>query len=172
MPNPEKVKKVAELTELFKGSPTLAVTDYMGLTVAEMTELRRDLREADITYLVAKNTLLKLAAKEAGQERINDYLEGPTAIAFAAADPGKMAKLIYDYGKKYEKPAIKALVIDDVLYEAADAERIAKLPGREELLARVVGVVTAPLQNFIGTLDGIVRELIGTIEAMKKKIEN
>lgn len=172
MPNPAKVQKVAELTELFKGAPAVAVTDFMGLTVAQMTELRKDLREAEITYLVAKNTLLRLAAKDAGQEQINEFLEGPTAIAFASSDPGRMAKLLYDYGKKNEKPAIKALVIDDVLYTGEETERIAKLPSRQDLLAMVVGSVTAPLQNFVGTLDGIIRELVGTVEAMKEKIDS
>lgn len=172
MPNPEKVKKVAALTDLFKASPSVAVTDYVGLTVADMTVLRKELREAQIKYLVAKNTLLRLAAKDAGTEMINEFLEGPTAIAFTGDDPSRMAKILYDFGKDHQKPEIKALVIDGVLYSGADTERIAKLPSRDELIAMMIGTIEAPIQEIAGAVEAPVQDFLMTIEALEAKAEN
>ncbi|MCK4857469.1 MAG: 50S ribosomal protein L10 [candidate division Zixibacteria bacterium] len=172
MPNPEKAKQVAELTELFKAAPAVAVTDYAGLSVGKITQLRKELREASIKYLVAKNTLMQLAVTDAGMGALSDFFRGPTAVAFSADDPGRMAKILYDFAKvdrETEKPQIKALFIDGILYSGADVERISKLPGREQLLANLVGAVTAPLQNLVGTLDGVMRQFVMTIEAIKEK---
>lgn len=172
MPNQEKIKQVEELTELFKGAPSVAVTDYVGLTVEKMTDLRKQLRAAQIKYLVAKNTLLRLAAAEAGRAELKDHLVGPTAIAFGGEDVGQMAKILYDFGKSNEKPEIKAIHVEGMLYVDDDVERIAKLPTRDELIARAIGTITAPLQQLVGTLDGVIREFVMTVEAMKDKVES
>jgi large subunit ribosomal protein L10 len=154
MPAEEKIKKVADLKAEFEAAPSVAVTDYSGLTVDKINELRRQLRERNIRYLVAKNTLLRIAAREAGMEGLNSHFVGPTAVAFGADDPGVLAKTLYDFGKANEKPQVRALLIEGRLFEGEEAERIAKLPPREQLLAEVVGMITAPLQNLVGTLDG------------------
>jgi large subunit ribosomal protein L10 len=170
MPNPEKVKQVEELAELFRGAATIAVTDYVGLTVEKMTDLRKQLRDAKIKYLVAKNTLLRLAASEAGREDINPHLEGPTAIAFGTDDVGQMAKILYDFGKANEKPEIRAIQVEGALYTGAEAEKIAKLPTKEDLYAGLMGTITAPIQSLYGALDAVTREFLGTIEALKDKV--
>jgi large subunit ribosomal protein L10 len=169
MPNQQKTEQVAVLTKKFQNAASVAVTDYSGLTVEKATLLRKELRQKNVGYLVAKNTLLKIAAHEAGLKDIDAYLTGPTAVAFGSEDPGTMAKVLYDFGKANEKPKIKAIFIDGCLYPGAEAERIAKLPGREQLLAQVVGNIVAPIRSLIFTLDGVMRNFVGTIEALKEK---
>jgi large subunit ribosomal protein L10 len=170
MPNPEKVKEVADLAALFKEADSVAVTDYAGLSVEKMTLLRRQLREAEVKYLIAKNTLLRLAAQDSGRAELNEYLAGPTAVAFGS-DAGRIAKILYDFGKDNEKPEVRALYMDGVVYGTEQVERIAKLPSREQLLSQLVGTVMAPLQNLVGTLQGVLREFMLTIEAIKDKVE-
>jgi large subunit ribosomal protein L10 len=169
MANQQKTDQVAALTEKFQNAASVAVTDYSGLTVEKATLLRKELRQKNVGYLVAKNTLLKIAAHEAGLKDIDSYLTGPTAIAFGTEDPGTMAKILYDFGRTNEKPKIKAIFIDGQLYPGAEAERIAKLPGRDQLIAQVVGNIMAPLQNLVFTLNAVTREFIGTVEALKEK---
>ncbi len=169
MANQQKVDQVAALTEKFRHAASIAVTDYSGLTVEKATLLRKELRQKSVGYLVAKNTLLKIAAHEAGYNEIDSYLTGPTAIAFGTEDPGPMAKVLFDFGKTNEKPKIKAIFVEGRHYSGVEAERIAKLPGREQLIAMVVGNITAPLQNFVATLNAVTRDFIGTVEALKEK---
>jgi large subunit ribosomal protein L10 len=170
MPSKEKIDQVAVLTETFRNAPSVAVTDYSGLTVEKATLLRKELRQKQIKYLVAKNTLLKIAAKEAGINGLDDYLTGPTAVAFGTGEPGVMAKILYDFGKQNAKPKIKAIYAEGKLYPAAEAEVIAKLPSRDQLIAQVLGNIEAPIRNFIGTLDAVIRDLVGTIDAVKEKM--
>ncbi len=172
MPNQQNLEKVSDLTETFKSAQCVAVTDYAGLTVEKATRLRAELRKRNIKYVVAKNTLMRIAAKEAGIVGLDQYFKGPSAVALGQEDPGAMAKVLFDFGKDNQKPQIRALYMEGKVYGGADAERIAKLPGREQLLAMVVGSVTAPLSNFVGTLDGVIRKFVGTLEAMKEKMNN
>jgi large subunit ribosomal protein L10 len=170
MPNQTKIDQVAVLTDIFKQSPSVAVTDYSGLTVEKATRLRKELRDKKIRYVVAKNTLLKIAAKNAGMDGLDDYLKGPSAVAFGSEDAGAMAKIIYDFGKANEKPAIKAIYLEGNVYPAAAAEKIAKMPTKDQLMAMVCGNITAPIQNFVGTLDAVIRKFIGTVDALKEKM--
>lgn len=172
MPNKEKIDQVAILTETFRNAPSVAVTDYSGLTVEKATILRKELRQKHIKYLVAKNTLLRIAAKEAGINGLDDFLTGPSAVAFGTEEAGVMTKILYDFGKQHQKPTIKAIYLDGKLYSGAEADRIAKLPGKEILMSMLVGSITAPIQSFIGTLDAVIRDLVGTIDAVKEKMSN
>jgi large subunit ribosomal protein L10 len=169
MPNKQKADQVAALTERFQHAASVAVTDYSGLTVEKATLLRKELRQKNVGYLVAKNTLLKIAAHQAGLKDIDPYLTGQTAIAFGTEDPGPMAKVLFDFGKTSEKPKIKAIFIEGRLYTGAEIERVAKLPGREQLLSQVIGNIIAPLQNFMFTLNAVTRDFVGTVEALKEK---
>ncbi len=172
MPNQQNIEKVNQLTDTFKSAQCVAVTDYAGLTVEKATQLRSELRKKNIRYVVAKNTLMKIAAKEAGINGLDKFLSGPTAVALGNEDPGALAKILFDFGKANQKPEIRAIYIDGAVYGGAEAERIAKLPGRDQLIAMVVGNVTAPLSGFVGTLDGVIRKFVGTLEAMKTKMAN
>lgn len=169
MATAKKMETVEGASELFQKSAAFFVTEYQGLTVADMTRLRKTLRDKNINYLVAKNTLLKLAAHHAGVTTIDKYLKGPTAIAFAMNDPAEAAKALNDHFKEKELPKIRAFVLDEQLLSGTEIGRLADLPPREILLSQVVGAVEAPLTSLVGSLDGFFRELVGSIDALAEK---
>ncbi len=166
---PEKTSVVEELREKFSSSPSFFLTDFAGLTVEHATGLRKSLREQRSSYRVAKNTLIRIAAQKASLPDLEQYLTGQTGIAFAPEDPIAAAKILADFIKKNERPKVKAFYLDGRLYPGAELAKIAALPGKKELLAKVVGSVQAPLSNLIGTLDGVLRKLVLTIDALAKK---
>lgn len=172
MPNKENLDKVAALTETFKAAQCVAVANYTGLTVEKATKLRSDLRQRDFKYVVAKNTLLKIAAKEAGFEGLDSFLKGQSAVAFAQDDPGALAKILFDFGKESQKFEIRAIYVEGKVFSGADMERIAKLPSRDVLASQLIGNINAPISAFVGTLDGIIRKFVGTLDAMKEKLAN
>lgn len=169
MARPEKVQAVDQLTEEISQAGSIFVTDYAGLTVADMTELRAQLRKAGIRYRVAKNTLLRLAARNADMPELVEHLQGPTAIAFAGDDPVAPAKVFHDFYSRLEKPRVRMFVTERKVYSQDDLKAVALLPPREQMLAQVVGMIQAPLSNFVGTLDAIIREFVGTVDALAKK---
>ena len=165
----EKTAAVESIQKLFEDHPAYFVTDYKGLNVADLTVLRKNLRENKIKYLVAKNTLFKLAAHGAGQKELDEFLSGPTAVAFTSEDPSTAAKILYDSYKDKELPVIKAFVVDETLFQADEIKRLASLPSRDVLLAQLVAAVEAPFTSVVGSLDGFFRELVGTIDALAEK---
>ena len=169
----EKVDAVAGLKELFEESGAFFITDYQGLNVADLTVLRKNLRENNVKYLVAKNTLFRLAAKDAGVEGVEEHFNGPTAIAFATDDPSVAAKILYDSYKEKELPNFKAFYLDQQLHGPDQVKRLAELPPRDVLLSQLAAAVESPLTSLVGSLDGFFRELVGSIEALaeKKKAE-
>lgn len=172
MPKPEKLESVAAITKLFKDSTSCFVTDYQGLNVEDITELRKNLRENNIRYLIAKNTLIKIGAKEAGTEGLDEHLNGPTAIAFTADDPAVAAKILNDCFKKNELPRMKVFIVDEQVYDGADIKRLADLPPRDIILSMVVAAVEAPFSELIGSLDGFFRDLVGSIDALEEKVRS
>ncbi len=169
---PEKETMVDELGALFEESGNIFITDYLGLNVAQITEFRKSLRDNNIKYRVAKNTLLKLAAKSKGYEDLVKYFQGPTAIAFGADDPTVPARIIFEFNKKNNKPDVKAFWADGVLYPSERLKELAELPTRDQLIAQLVGVISAPLTNLVGTLDGVIREFCVTLDQIAKQKEN
>lgn len=169
MVKPEKINAVAEMKKIFEGAGSFFVTDYQGLNVADMTVLRKNLRENKIRYLIAKNTLLKLAARDAGVPEIEKHLNGPTAVAFTSDDPAVAAKILHDSFKSKELPRMKVFVVEDQVFEASQISRLAELPPRDLLLSRLVAAVEAPISSLVASLDGFFRELIGTIDALAEK---
>lgn len=169
MAKPEKIKAVADMKELFESSDSFFVTDYQGLTVADMTSLRSDLRANKVKYLIAKNTLLKLAAREAGVEGVDDHFVGPTAVAFTNDDPAAAAKVLNDSFKAKELPRMKVFVVENEVYQGVEIKRLADLPPKDILLSQVVAAVEAPFTELIGSLDGFFRELVGSIDALADK---
>lgn len=166
MPKPEKIQVVDKLKKEFEETKSVFVTDYTGLNVADITLLRKDLRENSIKYLVAKNTLIRIAAKETGYDNIIEHLEGQTALAFAKDDPAVAAKILYDSFKNIEKPVIKAFVLDNELFPGADAVRLAELPSKEILLSQIVSAVESPLTAVVNSIDCLFQELMGTLDAL------
>jgi large subunit ribosomal protein L10 len=173
MPNIAKIEKVSKLKKLFETHDSFFIADYQGLSVADETELRKKLRENQARYLVAKNTLLKIATKEAGREGLDEFLSGPTAIAFASGDAAPVAKILHESFKDKELPRIKVFVLDGELHKAEEIEKLADLPSRIVLLSQLVSTVEAPFTSLIGTIDSFFQELIGTVDALaeKKKVE-
>ena len=168
---PEKAGKVAELKDLLSSSKGAVLVDYCGLTVAEDTELRSKMREAGVKYMVAKNTFIRIAAKEAGIEGLDAYLEHNTAVAFSAEDPVAPAKILNDFSKDHKALEIKAGILDGKVIGLDEVKAVAELPSREELLAKLVGSMQAPISGLVNVLQGTIRNFVYTLEAVRQKKE-
>jgi large subunit ribosomal protein L10 len=169
MPRPEKIDAVEKISKLFDESNSFFITDYQGLNVPDMTILRKKLRNSNVRYLVAKNTLYKLAASKSGLKDLDEHFAGPTAVAFSSEEPSVAAKLLYESYKEKELPRIKVFVVDEQVYQGVDIKRLAELPPREVLLSQVVAAVEAPLSNLVSTLDAFFTELVRTLDALGEK---
>lgn len=169
---PEKVAAVAAFSEKLSNAKSVFLTDYSGLSVAEISELRKKFRESQAEYFVVKNTLARLSAKDAGKESILPYLEGPIAVAISYEDPASPARVLADFLKNHPKPEVKACLIEDDILPGSEAAEIAKWATREELLAKVVGSLNAPISGLVMTLSGIQRKLLYAFNAIASKKEN
>jgi large subunit ribosomal protein L10 len=170
-PRPEKVAAVEELEKYLRASDVVILTDYRGLTVDEIRALRSRLREADIEYRVAKNTLLAIAAQRCGFADLSRFLTGPTAVAFGKDDPGLPARLLQEFIRQYRKLEIKGGVVSGEALDAASVRALATLPSRAELLARTVGMIQAPLRAVVTVLSGPARGLVTALDALRAKRE-
>ena len=168
---PEKASKVAELKDLLTASKGIVLVNYCGLTVAEDTELRAKMREAGVKYMVAKNTFIRIAAKEAGIEGLDSVLEHNTALAFSAEDPVAPAKILNDFSKDHKALELKAGVLDGKVIAVDEVKALAELPSREELLAKLVGSMQAPISGLVNVLQGTIRNFVYTLEAVRQKKE-
>src|SRR5688500_15893326 len=146
MARPDKAAAVAELTDQFRSSNAAVLTEYRGLTVAQLRELRRSLGE-QAQYAVVKNTLTKIAARDAGIVQFEDLLEGPSAIAFVRGDPVEAAKGLRDFAKTYPQLVIKGGVLDGRALSPDEIRTLADLESREVLLAKLAGAMKASLAN-------------------------
>ncbi|MFJ8268214.1 50S ribosomal protein L10 [Peribacillus asahii] len=144
----QKKQIVVEIADKFKASQTAVVVDYRGLTVAEVTELRKQLRDAGIEFKVYKNSLTRRAAEAAEIAGLNESLTGPNAIAFSAEDVVAPAKILNDFAKKHEALEIKAGVIEGNVATAEEIKALAELPSREGLLSMLLSVLQAPIRNL------------------------
>ncbi|WP_088044569.1 50S ribosomal protein L10 [Bacillus sp. EAC] len=143
-----KKQVVTEIAAKLRDSKSTIVVDYRGLNVSEVTELRKQLREAGVEFKVYKNTLTRRAAEEAGLAGINEALTGPNAIAFSMEDVIAPAKVINDFAKKHEALEIKAGVIEGNVATAGEVKALAELPSREGLLSMLLSVLQAPIRNL------------------------
>ncbi len=169
MANQEKIKEVAVLKEKIAAAKNIIVTDHTSLTVEDMTVLRRDLRRANSELRVAKNTLFRIAAREAGKENLAGCFVGPTSLVLGYDDPAVPARIIFESNKKIEKPKVKAFILDNQILGVEDFKKIAQLPPREVVLAQLIGSIEGPIVNFIMTLEGVVRNFIGLVDALAEK---
>ncbi|HHM23502.1 MAG TPA: 50S ribosomal protein L10 [Bacteroidetes bacterium] len=171
MPRPEKVAVVESTVEAAEKASSIVLTDFTGLNVEQITELRAKLREQAIDYRVIKNTLAQISLEKVGHKELIDYLKGPTAFAFGYDDPGAPVRIILDFSKKIDKPKIKAVLFEGQLIPGDDAERLTSLPTRKELYAQFVGGLNAPIANFVYVLNGLLQKLVGTLDAIQRKKE-
>ena len=160
-----------ELRERLSRNPSLVVTEYRGLTVEELAELRKLLKGSDVEFKVVKNTLARLAVKGTEQEPLLELLEGPVALAFAYGDTVKAAQSLTAYARRNPSLKIKGGFIEGRLVQAADVRAVATLPPREVLLARVVGGMQAPISGLVGVLSGTIRGLAQALKALAEQRE-
>ena len=139
---------VEEISANIKDAQSVVLVDYRGLTVEQDTNLRKQLREAGITYKVYKNTMMNFAFKGTDCESLTPYLEGPSAIAISATDATAPARILCKFAKDANKLEIKAGIVEGMAYDAAGIAEIAKIPSREELLSRLFGSMQSPVANF------------------------
>lgn len=158
MPTEAKREKVAELREQLSSSRTLIVSEYRGLKVKEIAEIRRALRKQDVAYRVVKNRLLKIAARDTVGEALEPLLQGPTAIAFGD-DESATARAVIDATRPYKVVTITGGVLGDRAIDAAAVRTLASLPSREVLLAKLAGGMQAPVATLAGLLAANIRNL-------------
>ena len=144
----QKQQHVEVISEQLKNSVSTVLVDYRGLKVSEVTELRKQLRDAGIEFKVYKNTMVRRAAESQGLSELNEFLVGPSAIAFSNEDVIMPAKIIHEFSKKHEALEIKAGVIEGSFVPAEDVKSIASLPSRDGLLSMLLSVLQAPVRNF------------------------
>ena len=171
MARPEKVAVVDDIAERFRGSSASVVTEYRGLSVAQLTALRRALGP-DVTYRVAKNTLVKRAAQDAGVDGLDALLTGPTAIAFVTGEPVDAAKALRDFAKSNQGLVIKGGFMDGNALSVDEVNRIADLESREVLLAKLAGAFKASLFGAAYMFNAPLAQAVRTVEALRAKQES
>ena len=166
----QKQVLVAELTTKIKGAKALYYTDFTGLNVKRMTELRRRLRKAGVGYLVIKNTLALRAINEGGL--VGPKLRGPTGVV-VTKDPVVAAKLLTDFAKEHDqKPVVKGGMLDGIAIDQAQVKKLASMPSREQMLAELGAGLQSPMAAFVGALSGIMYMMVGALEALRTQKES
>lgn len=168
MARPEKVAIVEEFKGHLEKAQGVYVADYKGLDVEQVTELRAAFRAENVVMRVAKNTLVKRAMKEAGFDELSETLVGPNAFVFGFDDPVVPARIMKEFKQKgrLQKPEIVGFLLDGDFMSGDRFAEVADLPGKQDLVARVVGSIQAPLSGLVYTCNGILRELVGTLDAL------
>jgi large subunit ribosomal protein L10 len=170
----EKEAVVETLKEKLSQTKGAVLTNYRGLTVAQDTKLRRKLREGGVEYKVVKNTMMRIAADELGLNDLDSVLEGPTAIALSYTDPVAPAKIISEFIKesKLEVLEVKAGLVEGKVIDAHGVKALASLPPREVLIAQVLAGMQSPIAGLVNVLQGSIRNLVYTLEAVRQKKES
>jgi large subunit ribosomal protein L10 len=170
---PEKQQAVAELKEALQNAKSVVLADNLGLTVAQVTQLRRELRQAGVELKVAKNTLIGIAARELGIEGLEPYLHGTTTLAFSYEDEAAGAKKIREFFAKEREPkfVMKAGILEGKVIDADGVKALADLPNRETLLAQVLAGIQAPLQGVAGAINGLLASFAYALDARIRQLE-
>jgi len=167
----EKEAVVSQIKEKLGAAQVAILTDYRGLTVAEMNELRKKCRENNVEFRVVKNTLTWLAAKSLGLEELQDYLKGPTAIAFGLEDPVIPAKIISEFSKDHDDLEIKGGILEGKVIPIEKIKELAELPPKDQLLAKLAGAMNSPMAMLLNVLNAPIRDFVYALEALRKKKE-
>jgi len=170
MPKPEKVERVAELKARIQGSDALLLTEYRGLTVSEITELRRSLAEGGASFAVVKNTLMRRAASAAGMSELEDLLSGPSAITFVDGDPVAAAKSVVKATKQFPALVLKGAYMDGKLLSADDAKALAELESREVMLSKIAGMLKSEMSRAAAMFQAGQSKFLSLLEAYKEKV--
>lgn len=172
MATEKKEQLVAEFQETMSKCSVGILTDYRGLTMAEMTDLRRKLRAANIEYHVIKNSLAQIAAKNLGKEELVPKFTGPMAVAFGYGEVPETARVLTDYIKAAKSIlTIKGGFFENIVLDAQGVEKLSKLPSKEVLIAQVIGGIQAPLYGIVNVLAGTMRGIMNVLNARIKQLE-
>lgn len=171
MPTPQKARTIATLADQLARAQLVIVTDYRGLKVTDLQTLRGNLRPAGAEIHIAKNTLTKIAAGNAGVTGLDPLLEGPSALVFAFTDPVQTAKAVNDFVRSSRILSVKGGVMENRAVSAADVEAIATLPSREELQAKLLGLMVSPLSRTLGVFTGPSRSMVYVLNARAGQAE-
>jgi large subunit ribosomal protein L10 len=170
MARSDKDAAVADIADAFRGSSAAVLTEYRGLTVSQLTELRRSMGDS-ARYAIVKNTLTKIAAKQAGLDGLDEMLTGPTAVAFISGDPVEAAKGLRDFSRGNPLLIIKGGVLDGNPISADEIRRLADLESREVLLAKLAGAMNASLQNAVSLFAAPLSQAARLVEALRQQRE-
>lgn len=168
MPNKINIQAVEELTGKLEKAKSIFFTDYLGLDVASLTELRSMFFKANVEYRVAKNTLVKIAAEKNNIEGLDKFLTGPTAIAISYDELTTPARVLKEFTKGRDLPEVKGILFDGEVFAGSEFTRIADLPSKEELLGKLVALLNTPMTQFIRTIQSPMSGVVGVLNSLKE----
>ena len=169
MPNKKNIQQVEELTKKLDQAKAIYFTDYLGLDVGSLTQLRSKFFNNSVEYYVAKNTLIKIAAENNKIDGLNEFLTGPTAMAISYDEPTTPAKIIKEFAKIFEKPTVKGMLFDGEVLDGSKFNTIADLPSREQLIATFAVSLQSPLVKLAIVLNATMSNLVGVLNNLKEK---
>ena len=161
-----KTKSINQLKDTFHAAPDFIFTDYRGLTVEQITALRRQLRTKGASYKVVKNNYARIAFEQLSMPDISNYLVGPTAIAISPKDSNEVAKILFDFTKEAPALKVKGGLVGPSVYNAVQVEAFSKLPGKLELISMLMSVMNGPARNLAAALNDIPARLVRTVKAI------
>ncbi|MCL2067336.1 MAG: 50S ribosomal protein L10 [Treponema sp.] len=164
-----KTKAIGELKESLGNTNDYIFTNYRGLTVEQITNLRKQLRVKEVEYKVVKNNFAKIAFQQLSTPDVSAYLVGPTAVAITPRDSNEVAKILYDFSKEAPALQVKGALVGETVYSAAQTEAFSRLPGRLELISMLMSVINAPVRNLAAALNDIPSRLVRTVKAVADK---
>ena len=169
MPNKKNIEEVKELSKTLSKATAVYFTEYHGLSVSDMTRLRSEFFKVEVDYRVAKNTLIKLAAKENEIGGIDGLLKGSTAMAISYGEPVSPAKVIKEFNKDNDLPTVKGILFEGEFMPGDQFSRLADLPSKDELLGKLVGLLNSPMQKLVSTLNSPVQNVLGVLSNLSEK---
>jgi large subunit ribosomal protein L10 len=166
----EKTEIISEVKEMIENSSAIYLTDYSGITVADISTIRNEFRKEGVRYRVIKNTLFKRALDEAGKyDKLADHLIGMTGYAFASDNPVAPAKIIKKYNDSSQKLSLKACYIENQYYDGNKLNEIASLPSKNDIIAGILGSINSPASGIVGTINAVLSNLVSVIDQISKK---
>ena len=169
MPNQKNIEQLQELKEILSKAKAVYFTEYHGLNVAEVTELRSEFFKSDVEFKVAKNTLIRLAAVESKIEGVDEFLKGSTAIAISYDEPVSPAKVIKKFTKDRDLPNVKGILFEGEVLPGDDFKRLADMPSKDELLAQLIRMLGSPIQKFASTLSSPMQNTVSVLNNLKEQ---
>jgi len=161
-----KTRAIGELKDVFGAAEDFIFTDYRGLTVGQITALRKSLRAKDVTYKVVKNNFARIAFEQLSAPDVSPYLVGPTAVAVSPRDSNEVAKIIFDFAKEAPALKVKGSLVAGVVYDAAQSEAYSKLPGKLELISMLMSVMNGATRNLAAALNDVPSRVVRTVKAV------